>query len=57
MKRTVFVILLGFVALTKAISYNVDCKERVISSGDCGGAKYEEENMVCASNGKTYQNK
>ena len=54
MKRTVFVILLGFVALTKAISYHVDCKER---RGSCGRANSEEENMVCASNGKTYPNK
>ena len=53
-KRTVFVILLGFVALTKAIGYPVDCKER---AANCGKANFQEENMVCASNGKTYQNK
>ena len=54
MKKTVFVILLGFVALTKANPYSLDCKER---AANCGKANFQEENMVCASNGKTYQNK
>ena len=55
MKRAVFVILLGFVTLTKAISYHVDCKE---SNERCSSStSIHEEKMVCASNGKTYQNK
>ena len=54
MKIIVFVILLGFVALTKAWQnpYIVDCHK----SCTCPGC-INEEKMVCASNGKTYQNK
>ena len=54
MKKTVFVILLGFVALTKANPYNVDCDKSRCSSSS---TLIHEEKMVCASNGKTYQNK
>ena len=54
MKSTVFVVLLCFVALTKAISYKVDCDNSC--DGSCPGC-ISEEKMVCASNGKTYPNK
>ena len=43
MKRTIFAILLGFVALTRGCSIHCD--------------DWEEDNLVCASDGKTYQNK
>ena len=43
MNRTIFAILLGFVALTKGCSKHCD--------------DWDEDNMVCASDGNTYQNK
>ena len=56
MKRTVFVILFGIVALTKASSNNIfNCKE-IKERCSCLGCSIKE-NMVCASNGKTYRNK
>ena len=62
MKITIFAILLGFVALTKARTRQ-DCHK---GCPDNGPNKYQEkeiqelwreDKIVCASNGETYQNK
>ena len=54
-KKTVFIILLSFVALTEAINSYIRCK-KIEERCSCPDF-LKEENMVCASNGKTYQNK
>ena len=61
MKRTIFAILLGFVALTKARTRQ-DCHKGCPGNGYSSEDQeiqelWQEDNIVCASNGKTYQNK
>ena len=60
MNRIIFAILFGFVVLTKA-RIRKDCHKGCPGYGHSKNQEiqelWQEDNMVCASNSKTYQNK